>query len=824
MNTLDLNGTWKLRWSDGTRGRPEYAAQEETDPDRYIDAQVPGEVHLDAWRAGWIPDPYQGTNCLQARWVEEFVWSYRRPFDAPPDAAKGRAWLVFDGLDLNATIVLNGKDVGRHNNFFRPCRIEVTGKLKEVHNLLAVHLESGLYGVCDKPVRGYATSLDMELHKRIWLRKPQCQFGWDWSTRLVNVGIHKGVRLEWTDEPARLDQFVPWVELSPDLKTGSVRARLFVEGLSDQVQRGEMTVEVVEAGVKAVGAVEIKPGLHPCEVRAEVPSPKLWWPVGHGPQNLYTLRVTLSAGGRVIGERTARIGFRRIVVNQDPHPQGGRYFILEVNNRRIFAKGGNFVPADMIFARLDRERYDRLTRLALEANFNLLRVWGGGLYESDEFYELCDERGILVWQEFIFACARYPSTDQEFSDNVRAEAVHQVRRLASHPSLVVWCGNNELEVANWHWGYDRGVVLPDHGLYHITLPRILAAEDPTRYYQPSSPYSPEGMDPNRDDVGDQHPWSIGFANSDFREYRKMICRFPNEGGFLGPTSRATMLACLPEGQRRIGSFAWQIHDNSVDSWGEPSHTHRIIEKWLGREIREFSIEEFVYWGGLIQGEALREYVDNFRRRMFDSAAAIFWMYNDCWPATRSWTIVDYYLRRTPSFHPVRRAMAPVGVVVAEEGDEIVVFGVNDTAEAVSADLRYGVFNLAGGIAVDRKVAVTLAPNASTPLARMKRAEWKDPNASLTFAMLERGGEVLARSRLCLPLFKELKWAPADVRVRVEKGRAVFESAALAWGVCLDLDGEAHVADNFFDVWPGIPYSIPWTRAEPPKVLHVGNLV
>lgn len=820
---LDLNGTWKVRWSDGTRGRPEFANQEIVDPDRYIDAQVPGEIHLDVWKAGWIRDPYVGTNCLDARWVEECVWSYRRHFVAPAGARTGRAWLVFDGLDLAATIVLNGQEIAKHQNSFYPCRVEVTGQLRKGRNLLSVHVESGLFAVADKESAGYETSLSTKLHKRHWLRKPQCQFGWDWSTRLINVGIHKGVRLEWTAEPARLDQLVPLVELSPDLETGTVRVRQFIEGLTKKPVRGTLTVEIVGAGARTSTDIHIQPGLHACEAVVTMKNPKLWWPVGHGAQNRYSLRVTVTAAGRRLGDVSARVGFRRVRINQDPHPQQGRYFNFEINGKKIFVKGANFVPADMIFAQIDRERYDRLTDLALEANFNFLRVWGGGLYESDDFYELCDRKGILVWQEFIYACAKYPTIDEAFYNDVKAEAVYNIRRLASHPSLIVWCGNNEMEQGSWDWSYDRGTVLPDHAFFHITLPRLMTQEDPTRYYQPSSPFSPEGLPPTQDDVGDQHPWSIGFANIDFRDYRKMICRFPNEGGFLAPVSLPTVLACLPEGQQHVGSFAWQVHDNSVDSWGEPSFTHRIMTTWLGRDIRTFPLDDLVYWGGLLQGEALREYCDNFRRRMFDTGGAVFWMYNDCWPATRSWTIVDYHLLRTPSFCPVRRAMAPVSVVLAEVENEIVVFGVNETDQTIHAELRYGVFKLAGGYPVDRPARVAMAPNASTRVASFPASQWRSRNATAAFAILSQGGTVLARNRLFLPFFKDLKWPRANVRVKVVNGRAIFESPTFAWGVCIDLDGDKPLPDNFFDVYPGIPYSIPWKSKTPPVVLKVGNL-
>lgn len=826
MKTLDLCGTWKLRWADGERGHTRFAERDSVDEARYIDAQVPGEVHLDLLRHGWIADPNLGTNALACRWVEDNIWSYRRVFDAPADACAGRAWLVFEGLDLAATVTLNGATVGTHANSFRPCRIEVTGKLKPGRNVLAVHVECGLRLAADKPGSGYSNSINHNYQKRHWLRKPQCQFGWDWSPRLINVGIHKPARLEWTDAPARVEQVVPLVEVTPDLAAGRVRVRAFVEGLGAAPVKGRLTARIPAASVVVETGIEVRPGVQCCEVELQVPNPRLWWPVGHGLQHLYELQVQVQVEGREIAQRTLSIGFRRVRVNQEPHPDGGRFFVLEVNNRRIFCKGGNFVPADLVPARIDRKRYDRLTDLALESNFNMLRVWGGGLYESDDFYELCDRKGLLVWQEFVFACSRYPGDDEAFMRDIKEEARFNLRRLAPHPSLVVWCGNNENEWGNWDWSFDKGRVHPDYALFHLTLPRLVAEEDPTRYYQPSSPFSPDLQHPNADVLGDQHPWTVGFGDTDFRKYRAMACRFPNEGGILGPTSLPTMRECL-EGaaDRSMTGLAWHTHENSVAFWEEPAHPDRMLEQWLGRDVRAMNLEEYVYWAGLVQAEGLREYIDNFRRRMFDTASAIFWMYNDCWPATRSWTTVDYSLRRTPAFHPVRRAFAPVSVVLAEEGDKVVVFGINETQSCLELQLRFGVMELAGAYPVDRSVPVTLPANASTRLAQFDRAEWRDPARSAAFAVLTCRDEVVARNRLFLPFFKEIQWPAVGIQVTVEKpGTVTFRCPTFAWGVCLDLDGGPAPADNFFDLYPGMPWTIPWQGKEPPRVLRVGNLV
>jgi beta-mannosidase len=822
MRTCDLGGTWQARWFDGWRGTPPQTAEgNDSDPVRWIDAQVPGEIHLDLLRSGAIADPYVGLGCQQARWVEELLWVFKRKFVAPAGAVSARAWLHFERLELVARIVLNGVEVGKHANSHYPCRLDVTGKLKEGDNTLVVHIESGLWDAGDKPALPYVGIIDGKLHKRHWLRAPQCQFGWDWAPRLLNVGLTAPVRLEWTVASARIERVVPLITMSDDLSSATVRARVFIEGLTSGDVQAQLTGEIADAANTT--AIVVKPGLHPYEVTMRVDKPRLWWPVGHGEQPRYDLSIRVAANDGSPLQASCRIGFRRARIVQDADPAGGSTFIIEINNRKIFAKGGNFVPADIIRSTIDRARYETLVDRALEANFNLLRVWGGGLYESEDFYDLCDERGILVWQEFIFACARYPGQDETFWHSVKAEALWNIRRLASHPSLVIWCGNNEIEWCYWDSGLDRGAVLPDHAIYHHLLPRLMADEDPTRYYQASSPLSPQGIHPQRDDVGDQHPWGTIMQDADFYAFRSHTSRFANEGGMLGPAALPTVLECMPEGQRKMESLAWQVHDNAVIGWFEPRGPDPAFQSWLGKSPRELSLDDWVYYAGLLQGEALREYCDNFRRRMFSSAAAIFWMYNDCWPTVRSWTIVDYRLRRTPAFHPVRRAMAPVSVALAIENDRVAIFGINDGAEPVQAALRFGLFTISGSYPSDQQCAVTLAANASTELASIPLSAWNEQKSQIAFAELRAQDRLLARNRMMTPRFAEMNWSPASPVVQVAGGEAVFTSDTFAWGICIDLDGDEALPDNIFDLYPGIPYRLPWTKREAPRIMKIGNL-
>ncbi len=826
LSTLDLNGVWKIRGFDGQHGSPDAYFAPEADERVFFDATVPGDVHLDMQRAGLVGDPNVGLNVQNQRWIEEQIWVYRKRFTAPGGCVGKSAWLVFETLDLVADIYLNGEKIGSHANSFTPCRIDVTGKIKEGENLLAVRIESGLYSVADKPSRDYNTAMDHSLHKRSWLRKPQCQFSWDWAPRLVNVGIPKSVRLEWTDS-ARIDSLTVYPVLSDDLKSAEIEVRAFVDSVGSEPVSAVLRVSVPEADRVVEKNVVLAPGVSRHDISVEVLDPKLWWPRPHGDQPLYSVECDLEVNGDVVDSARKRTGIRSVKLNQDKHPVTGRYFIVEVNGKPIFAKGGNWVPPDTIYASIDQERLRKLVDLAVDANFNCLRIWGGGLYADHALLDACDEAGIMVWHDFIFACSKYPGDDAEFLNSVRKEIEYQVKDLSPHPSLMVWCGNNELEWAAWEWGYDRIHPHPDYSLYHLEIPRIVTREDPSRPYWPSSPYSPDHASPKDLTVGDQHPWhvSLGAGGTDFWEYRKDVSRFPNEGGVLGATGMATLKQFLPEDQRMLFSPAWELHDNACNYWQGAGVCYRAIEDWLGLKPEEVPLEDYVFLSGLLQAEGLREYINNYRRRMYSSASAIFWMYNDTWPQSHGWTIVDYYLRRKLAYHPVRRAFAPISVVPAVEDETIKVFGINDNPHDWRGEVRYGLFDLAGGLPIDEVQSVVLPPNASKVIGEVQLDELRSrgyENAG-AFAVLSNCGVAVAQNRLFMARFKDLRWGDPQVRVDRRGDKAVFSSDAFAWGVCLDPDGDSPVPDDVFDILPGIEYEMKWNpNLALPEVRRKGN--
>ncbi|HLV80156.1 MAG TPA: glycoside hydrolase family 2 protein [Chthonomonadaceae bacterium] len=847
---VSLNGTWELT---NAEFEPDYFTAPTLRGRRMFPAAVPAPIHQVLMDLGLVEDPRVGLNSLKARWVEEQFWVYRHSFPAPEEAARQNAWLCFDRLELNATVWLNGQEVGTHANALRPACFAVSGKLQAGENLLVVRIESGLYDVIDRPVGEYHQEPRAKLTGRPWSRKPAYQCGWDWQERLMNVGILGDVRLEWTPGP-RLEQAMVFAIPNEDLSQATVTARVYVDNPAGTEVEGMLRARVVETGQETALPVRLPPGGARREAHLLLENPRLWWPRGHGEQALYTVEVTLEMAGEAQA-RTRRTGVRRVEMDQSPHPVEGRYCILKINDRSIFCKGGNWVPADMLYSAVPAERTRQLVDLAIEANFNMLRIWGGGLYAEETLCDACDTAGMMLWHDLLFACSKYPGDVPEWAREARREVAWGVRELAHHPSLVVWCGNNEIEEGDWNWGYDSHVrTHPHYALFHHDFPRIVTEEDPSRLYWISSPWSPDYKNPRDPTVGDQHPWKVSLqepGGADWWHYRDYVDRFPNEGGVLGASTPATLRQFLPKNEQYLLSPSWQHHDNENARYdtrcGALGHAYQTIELWLGRDPLAMEWEEYAFASALLQAEGLREYIENYRRRMFSSASAIFWMFNDSWPTTHTWAIVDYYLRRRLAYHPVRRAFQPVTVVVVteEQGSSVPsvssviqtgevgrkaqkvvsVYGINDTQEIWKGDLRCGLFALAGGLPRDESQAVTLPANTSTLLTQFERAAWESLGTirSGAFALLMQHGQTVAQHRMFVERFKDLRFIEPHIELKREKGRLTLTSEGFAWGVCLDLDGERPLSDNCFDLLPGIPYSLPWSDAlGEPQILRVGN--
>ncbi|MFQ3549534.1 MAG: sugar-binding domain-containing protein [Armatimonadota bacterium] len=826
-NYISLDGNWKIRGFDGQHGFPQNFIKEDCDETVFYPAIVPGEIHLDLEREGIIDDLNFADNAQKARWVEEQVWVYRKKFEAPSEALNKPCWIVFEGLDLDAQIYLNGELIGTHCNAYIPCRINITEKLKQGENTLAVMLDGGLYYVSDKNGKDYNPNFDHPLHKRAWLRKPQYQFSWDWNPRLINVGIFRPVKIEWA-ENARIDSKCIYSILSEDLSNAKLNINLNIENVQHYHIEADIVISIPQAGIEHIKLISLKPGMANYNIEIDIDNPKLWWPREYGEQNLYDISAKLIIKGNIEDSFSARTGFRKIEIDKSPHPEKGEYFIIKVNNEPIFCKGGNWVPADMIYSKVTPEHYRKLVELAYDAEFNFLRIWGGGLYADHSFLERCDELGILVWHDFLFACSKYPTDNPEYLNLVRNEIRFAVRDLSEYPSLAIWCGNNELEWAAWCWSYDKEKPHPDYALYHMEIPRILLSEDPSRPYWPSSPYSENHRDPNDPTTGDQHPWgvSIGEHKSNFWAYRDDISRFPNEGGVLGASLPTTVNQFLPESQRKLFSPSWEFHDNLMNYMHEPQGAcYDMIERWLGKNPRDMSFEDYLFYSAVMQSEGLREYINNFRRRKYDSSSAVFWMYNDSWPVSHGWTIVDYYLRKKLSYHPVRNAFKNIRAIAALDGDNVSFYAVNDTLKPWIGQIRYGIFNLAGGFPEDRQDNIEIPANCSIKIGEISLDKWYaiGYESSAAFVLLIKDGKIISQERLFNAPHKDLKFSETCVDVRKHDDCVVFESPVFVWCVCIDNTGEAHFEDNCFDLLPGIPYELRMgDNAKLPKVIRTAS--
>ncbi len=830
--SLCLNGNWGLTYAEGTGlMSPEHYMAPTLRGRRLMKVPVPAPIHRVLMDEGLIDDPNIGMNSLKARWVEEQFWIYRHTFAAPTEALAQNAWLVFDKLELDAAILLNGNEIGHHANAHRPARFNVTGRLRPGENLLVVRLATGMHAAADRPAADYAANDIDRLTRRPWHRKPQYQCGWDWSPRLMNVGILGDVTLEWHRGP-RLDQVAVLAVPADDLSSATIHVRACVDHPGEQVIHATLRARIRETGQQTGVPIHIEPGPSRHDATLEIANPRLWWPIHHGEQFLYTVEIALEAGGET-QTATRTTGVRRVEIDQSPHPDQGRCFILKINNRPIFCKGANWVPPDLLYSTVTGKRYRELVSMAVHANFNMLRIWGGGCFADHAFCEACDEAGVLIWHDFLFACAKYPGDDPAFAAEVRREVTHAVRDLAHHPSIVVWCGNNEIEWADWDWHYDDSPrTHPHYAIFHHDIPRIVLNENRATAYWPSSPYSPDYQDPNDPTVGDQHPWGVSILDpggADFWRYRDYVDRFPNEGGVIGASSPATLRQFLPEDQRCLFSPGWDHHDNpfacNAPEKGSLGRAYATVELWTGRDPVPMDWQDYAFASALLQAEGLQEYIANYRRRMFSSAAAVFWMFNDSWPVTHGWTIVDYYLRRKLAYHPVRRAFQPVTVVVVADDTGVTVYGINDTPEDFSGQLRYGLFNLAGGLPLDESKTVTLTANASTPLVRFDLRRWGKLGLTKSgaFAVLSRDGGRIAQHRVFLERFKDLAFVNPKINLTLKDNMLTLASDVFAWAVCLDVDGEAPLADNCFDLLPGIPYALPWhPDLGKPTVVRVGS--
>lgn len=689
--------------------------------DRTVPAAVPGVVHTDLLAAGLIPDPYLDYNEARLAWIGRTTWRYATSFawDPDADAADTTHELVFQGLDTLATVELNRTVVGSTANQHRSHRFDVTALLRPGANDLSVTFASAL----DHAERAAAQAPRPHVNHHPYnaIRKSACNFGWDWGPDLVTAGIWRPVSLQsWRG--TRIGSVRPLVTEAAEA-AGTVT---FEIGLRRQRGTGPQPVTVTARVGDAVVAFAVPADRGRATVPVTVEWPDLWWPRGHGRQPLYDAEVTLSDAAGTLDTWTGRIGFRTVEVDTAEDDFGGSPFVVRVNGREVFVRGANWIPDDAFPSRVDGDRYGRRITDATEAGVNLLRVWGGGIYESEDFYRLCDERGVLVWQDFLFACAAY--AEERLREEVEAEAREAVVRLSAHPSLVLWNGANEnlWGHVDWGWQEELGGASWGEGFYYELLPRIVAELDPTRPYIPGSPYSPSrDAHPNDPSTGLVHIWDV-WNEKDYRAYGDYTPRFVAEFGFQGPPNWSTMTAAIHDTPLTPRSPVMLVHQKAEDGNG------KLERGWQGHfpDPGPGDLTAWHWTTQLNQARAIVFGIERFRALAPYCRGTIVWQLNDCWPVV-SWAAVDGYGRRKPLWYALRRAYADRLVTVQQRAGGPVLAVVNDSAEPWRAALRVRRAGFDGETHAAQLVAVRLEARATcaVPLHRAI-AEPADPRAEL----------------------------------------------------------------------------------------------
>ncbi|AZP20998.1 glycoside hydrolase family 2 protein [Streptomyces aquilus] len=695
LQATPLTEGWILRTSDGMADA--------------LPASVPGCVHTDLLAAGVIPDPFLGRNETDVAWVGRRDWTYETDLRTGSDHE--RTDLVFEGLDTVAEVLLDGRVLGRTRNMHRSYRFDVTGRSGRLSvRFLSAYAEAeAVRGALGERPAAYDEPFQ-------YVRKMACSFGWDWGPTLVTAGMWRPVRLEqWST--ARIARVRPLVTVEQGV--GVVELAVDVE----RTRVAEpLTVEATVAGERVRAAVDGTRGV----VRLEVAAPRLWWPRGYGEQPLYDVELTLLHGDSALDVWRRRVGFRSVELDRsaDEHGTG---FTFAVNGERLFARGVNWIPDDVFPSRITRERYrERLTQAA-DAGVDLVRVWGGGIYESADFYDVCDELGLLVWQDFPFACAAYPE-EQPLRGEVEAEARENVVRLMPHPSLVLWNGNNENLWGFRDWGWEERLAGASwgEGYYLGVLPRVVAELDPTRPYTAGSPWSGSwDHHPNDPAHGTHHSWEV-WNREDYAAYRREVPRFMAEFGWQAPPALATLRRALPGEELAADSPGMLHHQKADDGNGK---LRRGLERHFGYPDGDF--DRWHYLTQVNQARAVATGIEHWRANWPVCAGTVLWQLNDCWPVT-SWAAIDGDGREKPLYHELRRLYADRLLTV--QGRVLAV--VNQGAEAWAGVARLRRMTVAGAVLGEAEVEFAAGARA---VARVDVPEALLPAGPAEFLVADADG-------------------------------------------------------------------------------------
>lgn len=784
---------------------------------KWLSAQVPGTVHQDLIRHDLLPDPFYGTNEEKIQWVENEDWEYRTSFTVTPgQLEREAACLTFEGLDTYADVYLNGALVLKADNMFVGYPVAVKPLLRAGENRLHIYFHSPVKQTLPQwRSNGFDYPADNDHRAErlsVFTRKAPYSYGWDWGIRMVTSGVWRPVTLRFYDRAAIEDFHIRQLLLTDEV--ARLSAELTLNGISLKDEKAEVAVSYsLRNGEEKVIRQEVilVPGTNQVMIPIDIPRPERWMPNGWGKPVLYDFRVRVNSGGAQVAEQSRRIGLRTIrVVNQKD--RDGECYYFEVNGMPMFAKGANYIPGDAMLPAMTTERYRTLFRDIREANMNMVRVWGGGTYEDDRFYDLADENGILVWQDFMFACTTYPH-DPAFLKRVEAEADYNIRRLRNHASLAMWCGNNEILEGLKYWGWNgkyepdvyQGMLAGYDQLFRGLLPAKVKELDEGRFYVHGSPDFANWGRPDSWATGDSHNWGVWYGRKPFESLDQDIPRFMSEFGFQSfPEMKTIAMFAAPE-DYRIESPVMNGHQKS-------SIGNVLIRTYMERDyVVPDKFEDFVYVGLVMQGRGMRYGMEAHRRNRPYCMGSLYWQLNDSWPVV-SWSGIDYYGNWKALHYQAGRAFAPLLINAVQSGDSLQIWLLSDQPEAADQlTLTMQLTDFNGKVANKQTLKTMVAANTSVCVYRELLTSLLTPgqrrNNYLLLTLKDKSGQVLAREPYFFNAPKELDLPLAPVVYRMKRMDGVYEitltSEKLAKDVFIEIPVQgARFSDNFFDLLPG----------------------
>jgi beta-mannosidase len=777
--------------------------------EQWLPAQVPGDVDLDLLRNKLIPKPFFRDNVARLQWIGDANWSYRTTINANPSLMRRpHLELVFEGLDTTATVYLNDKLILSANNMFRRWRINVKPYLHPGANELRVEFENSTQAA-ETLAASNPNQSEIHVPQKSYLRKAAYEHGWDFAPPFVTYGIWRPVYLEAWDK-ARIDD----VYISePDINSVAAHlvAKTTVMSSSDTSAKIELSYHLDPSGktVDVTHTVMLHAGKNEIAIPVNIAHPALWFPAGYGAQHLYTFHIAVEVDGNLQDHKTVQTGLRSIVLRRK-RDKWGRSFEFVVNGIPIFAKGASVVPFDSFPNRVTDAKLRRTLQSAKDANMNMIRVWGGGYYEPNKFYQLCDQLGLMVWQDFMFSDSWYPG-GHNWKRNVRIEAEQQVARLRNHPSMTLWSGNNEVEsVVDAFTGGDSAKAQVQIWKNYLTvfsgiIPAVVQHEDPEVPYWPSTPSSNYLSTSTSFQAGDAHDWSVWHGGKPFSAYREHFYRFTSEYGFQSfPDQRTVDAFTTPADQTSISTPVMLAHQRENGG-------NKIIQQYLLRYYpKPKNFTSFLYVSQVLQAEGIKVGAEHMRRNRPRIMGSLFWQLNDTWPGV-TWSSIDYYGRWKALQYYARRFYSPLLISPTLRHGNVLVYGISDKLKPTQATLRIRVLTMYGRIVKEVKKTVTLPALSSGIYIRMPLqsivAQANDLTKVFVTADMTVDDQQVSRNILYLEPTKDIKLISAKLTTHLaETGDAYtlrISSPVLARDVYVSFgDLNVHLSDNYFNILPG----------------------